>query len=264
MGLHAPLDLLRLAMSRRNAAGCFSVYGLETVQAVLAAAETMRAPVMLSIGNEAASHAGLEALANAAMFAARTSSAPATVHLNHGRSLERIRLALDLGFPSLMFDGSAMPFELNCDLTYEAAHLAHRAGASIEGELGVLPHDASKNTGRELVERAVRFAEATRVDILALSMPRGGVRSYALLQDLCDSLPCPVAIHNGSRLGPEGPKALTAAGAGKINFHSEIKRSMMLGLEQHADSPLARLAAMREKVTATVLEKLALLEASGG
>lgn len=249
-------------MARRNrcALACISVYNLESIQAVLSAAEQEQAPVMLSIGNEAIAHAGLEALGRAAIQAARQASTPVTVHLNHGRSLDRILQALDLGFGSVMFDGSNLPFEANVQHTRRAAQLAREAGAVIEGELGPLCGPVKGAEGNGVAELAHRFVQEAGVDILALSIPKGGVEDLDVLRSLSLSLPAALAIHGSSRLGPDGASLVSSMGALKVNFHSEIKAGLEHGLQSAVQDdcrPLESFAKARENLVQVVREKLA-------
>jgi len=263
MPFAAPLDLLADVARRGAALGCVSVYNLETMQAVSEAAAGLELPVMLSVGNEAAAHAGLETLGRCAMAAARGAPQPATVHLNHGRSIEVVAQALELGFPSVMFDGSHLPFEENLARTREAVELARDAGACIEGELGPLSGAIHGGDGADAQELAGRFVAETGVDILAVSVPaaeNGGIADLAPLAGLCRQLPCFVALHGASRLGPQGPALARAAGVSKVNFHSEIKKAMALAIGQGGADPLAALQAMRLAVRQTVQGRLALLQ----
>lgn len=258
MTLVSTNELLRMARGAGTALACCSVYNLESVQAVLQAAHSEQTPVMLSIGNEASAHAGLESLARLALEAAQQASVSVTVHLNHGRRLELLDSALSLKIPSLMFDGSELELSENIESTTRAARLARAHGACIEGELG--PLDAAYgHRGQDFLDLAKRFAAETGVDVLAVSIPKGLEGGLEPLEKLCRELCCPVAVHNASRLGPDAAALVARAGAAKVNFHSEIKEAMLRGLQKGADTPLQRLADMRAELQATVCEKLQLL-----
>ncbi len=252
------LELLQRARRNHSALACVSVYNLESIQAVVAAAESRQQPVMLSIGNEAIAHAGLEALGNAALHAARQASTPVVVHLNHGRSLDRILQALDLGFGSVMFDGSNLPFCENLQHTRRAVQLAHEAGAAIEGELGPLNGPIGGVQEQDVPELAHAFAQETQVDVLALSIA-SDLDDLDVLRSLSLSLPIPLAIHGASRLGPDGASLVSSMGAHKINFHSEIKRAMQQGGKEALNRGCAALEVLdwqRETVKRTVQQKL--------
>lgn len=259
MPLISALDLLHQTRRNNSALACVSVYNLESIQAVVAAAESRQLPVMLSIGNEAIAHAGLEALASAALHASRMASVPVVAHLNHGRSLDRILQALDLGFGSVMFDGSNLLFDENLQHTRRAVQLAHEAGAVIEGELGPLNGPIHGTENQNVAELAHIFAQETQVDVLALSIATD-LEDLDTLRSLSLSLHIPLAIHGASRLGPDGASLVSSMGAHKINFHSEIKRAMRQGVKyalSNECSMLQMLDAQRKAVKHKVQEKLA-------
>lgn len=249
----------------RACIACCSVYNLESIQGVIAAAEAERAPVMLSVGNEAARHAGLAALGRASLHAAREACVPALVHLNHGRSMDLVLKALDHGFRSVMFDGSLLPLEENIQHTRYAVRLAHEAGAAIEGELGPLPGpgDAPGPTGEKILDRALRFVRETRIDVLAVSVPAGGLADPDHVRLLARALPVPLCVHGASGLGPDGAGLLASLGAAKINFHSEIKAAMRQGLLQDAGDALAMTDNAKQALVALVRDKLRDIGASG-
>lgn len=252
-------ELLELGRASKTCIACVSVYNLETIQAVLKAAEQENAPIMLSIGNEAIAYAGLEALGSAAIRSARAASVPATVHLNHARSLDLIIRALDLGFGSVMFDGSGLPLAENIRLTRRAVQLAREAGAAVEGELGPLCGPVIGADDADMADLAARFARKTQVDILAFSIPPGGMDDLSILRLLADTLPVPLAIHGAEKLGPDGAAKVHSLGALKVNFHTGVKRAMLQGLRSSVcgeAAPMAALTNAYESVTLFVRGKL--------
>ncbi|WP_461209832.1 class II fructose-bisphosphate aldolase [Desulfocurvus sp. DL9XJH121] len=256
---HCPFDqILRIARRTRSAIACCSVYNLESIQGVIAAAEEKRAPVMLSVGNEAVEHSGLSALGRAAMRAAEESRIPALAHLNHGRSLDIVLQALDQGFKSVMFDGSRLAPEDNVLHTRYAVRLAHEAGAVIEGEIGPLPGVKNQDgpVMEDLLDRALSFVRETRVDILAVSVPQGGLADPKDVGRLAKALPVPLCIHRGSRLGPKGAALMASEGALKINFHTEIKVAMYRGLLEDTSDALTMNHNARAALAAMVREKI--------
>src|SRR5439155_27220644 len=100
------IGALRDAHAEGWALGAFSVYNLEGAQAVCAAAELEHAPVIVQAGSSAFAYAGRRALAGLALGAAADSTARVGVHLDHARELEEIRDCLELGYSSVMVDGS--------------------------------------------------------------------------------------------------------------------------------------------------------------
>jgi fructose-bisphosphate aldolase, class II len=110
--------------------------GWEDMRAYVAAAEAERAPIILQAGPGCREHTPLPILGRMFRHLAEAASVPVVAHLDHGRSLDDCRIALDEGFTSVMFDGSALPLQHNIDLTAAVVALAHATGASCEGEIG--------------------------------------------------------------------------------------------------------------------------------
>lgn len=251
--------LMSLAKQQQCALGCMSVYNLESIQGVLAAAEIESTPIILSIGNEAICHAGLHALGCAAISAAQQSAVPAAVHLNHGRSLDRILEALDLGFNSVMFDGSNLSFSENLKHTRRAAQLAHEVDAAVEGELGPIGGPIFGAEDKDANQLAEIFATETQVDLLAFSIPAGGLKSLDVILSLKQKLKTPMVIHGASQLGPNGTAILSSLGIDKINFHSEIKQALGSSfqyIEKNRNMPIEVLCTIREAVSRVACNKL--------
>lgn len=106
MGLVTITDVLVPARDAKYAVGAFEVWNLESVQAVIAAAEKLEQPVILQVGPFEAGHAGLEDLSHIALYHARRAKVPVVVHLDHGESFERTMQCINHGFTSVMLDVS--------------------------------------------------------------------------------------------------------------------------------------------------------------
>lgn len=265
MPLVSMQKLLNFSKQQQCALGCMSVYNLESIQGVLAAAEMESIPVILSIGNEAICHAGLHALGCAAISAAQQTSVPTAVHLNHGRSLDRILEALDLGFNSVMFDGSNLSFSENLKHTRRAAQLAHEVDAAVEGELGPIGGPIFGAEDKDATQLAEIFATETQVDLLAFSIPKVGFKSLDAIHALKQKLKIPLVIHGASQLGPNGTALLSSMGIDKINFHSEIKQALGFGflyMEKNKNMPIEVLYTIREAVCRVACNKLSNLRSS--
>ncbi|WP_031387875.1 class II fructose-bisphosphate aldolase [Desulfonatronum thiodismutans] len=258
------------------AVGCFSVYNLESLLAVVAAAEAEGRPAVVSLDKHDLGHGKFGPLAHAALFMARKADVPLAVHLNHGRTLNGIREALELGLPSVMFDGSSLAMEENVRLTreagelaheagelaHEAGELAHEAGAEIEGEYGPLLVQA------EDLPPVLDFLERTKVDFLAFSVPKGLPHSaYAerifLLAELSVRTSVPLVLHGASRLSEDLLRQALRSGVCKVNVHTEILRTLARGIEKGqsrdaAKNPLVWLETAVEEVQNMVRERIQL------
>jgi len=228
-------DLLDTPAVRGRAVGCFDVFSPECVGPIVAAAESEELPVVLAIDEATGRAAGFDLLALAALARARTALVPVAVHLNHARRLETVLDALDLGFTSVMFDGSALAFADNLALTRKAAQLAHRVGADIEGQLGELAAaDLEGMSGLPLEECVKRFVQETAVDLLAFDLPKTVLPDEAELAMIRRVL-CPPAglvLHGASRMAPHTLGQAIGLGVRKVNVHTELHQAFRAGLAE--------------------------------
>ncbi|TVQ99078.1 MAG: class II fructose-bisphosphate aldolase [Desulfovibrionales bacterium] len=248
-----------------SAIGCFSVYSLECIRAVVAAAETEGAPAVISLDADNLRYVGLGPIAQAALFAAQKANVPITLQLNHGRSLAVVREALELGLPSVMFDAAHLELAENTRLTNEARLLAHEAGAELEGEYGPLCSDLQE------ISQVLDFLERTRVDFLAFSVPKGLSSSeYAgrieLLAELTAKTPVPLVLHGGSRLTEQLLCQALEFGIRKVNVHTDILRALGQGLRdlmpEEQENPLSRLQLITKEVQWLVARRIRLFSMS--
>ena len=129
-------EILQIAEADNMAAGAFNAANLESLRAVIDAAEESSLPVILQFAQCHESWAPLELIGPAMIAAAKKASVPVCVHLDHGETLEYLQTALDLGFTGIMYDGSTLPYEENLENTQKAVAMAKKTGASVEAELG--------------------------------------------------------------------------------------------------------------------------------
>ncbi|MDP3244475.1 MAG: class II fructose-1,6-bisphosphate aldolase [bacterium] len=135
---------LKLILERADRGGyavpAFNFHNLETLQAIIEAAEKMRSPVILAITESTITYCGMEYmhyLVAAAKIASRA-GIPMALHLDHGKNLNVIKEAINVGYTSVMFDGSSLSFEENIKTTWRIVQWAHTKGISVEAELGSL------------------------------------------------------------------------------------------------------------------------------
>lgn len=236
---------LREARAAGRALAAFSVYNMETTQAVVAAAERTGLPVLIQAGSSAFAHAGREPLAWIALEAATAASVPIGVHLDHCRDLDEIDACLKLGYTSVMFDGSRLPFEENVAQTRAAAKRAHAAGAWVEGELGGVPGDEDTSEAALAAAmtdpaEAARFVAATGIDALAVAVGNvhglaAGVTSIDLdrLGEIAAKVgPVPLVLHGGSGVDRDVLRAAAAAGVAKFNVNTELRRAFFDALDR--------------------------------
>jgi len=229
-------DMLQHAYENSYAVGAFDLVELSFLEGILAGAERAGAPVILSVAESHFRHFDPELALAACVAAARRSPLPVAIHLDHGESLESVRLGIARGCNGVMLDASHLPFEENVARTREAVALAHGCGVPVEGELGYVAgvegEDAELHPGEIRYtepEEARRYVEATGVDFLAVSIGtvhgrlRGEPRlDLERLAAIDHSLGIPLVIHGGTGLAPEQYRALAERGVAKINYFTAL------------------------------------------
>jgi tagatose 1,6-diphosphate aldolase GatY/KbaY len=240
---------LRDAHAGGWAIGAFSVYNLEGARAVCAAAELEQVPVILQAGSSAFAYAGRRALAGLALGAAADSSARVGVHLDHARELEEIRVCLELGYSSVMVDGSALPFEDNVRLTRTVVQAAHAAGAWVEGELAGIAGDEDRSADtavRALTDPAAAEAFVAHTGVDALAVAIGSVHGISAtpvtldfdrLAAIRDRIDLPLALHGASGLPDAQLAEAVALGVAKVNVNTELRRALKHALLAVAATP---------------------------
>ena len=138
MSLVKMKDLLERAKAEKTGCGAFSVGNMEMVKGAVRAAEETNTPIILQIAEVRLKHSPLELMGPMMVQAAKEAKVDIAVHLDHGLTMETVKKALEFGFTSVMFDGSACPFEENMAKTKEVVELAKKYEATVEAELGLV------------------------------------------------------------------------------------------------------------------------------
>ncbi len=222
-------DLLTKAKQGSWAVGSFSVSNMEMVLGVLKAAEETESPVILQIAEVRLKQSPLEIIGPLMVAAAKSAKVPVAVHFDHGLTLEKIKLALDIGFTSVMFDGSHLPFDENIRLTKETVALAKEYGAAVEAEIGCVggSEDGSEDIAINCTSpaQAIEFAEKTQVDALAIAIgnAHGNYKEtphlrFDILEKIKNSVKIPLVLHGGTGILPEEFIRCRENGIKKINI----------------------------------------------
>lgn len=232
MSLSNMKPLLEAAEKQNAAVGSFSVSSLEMIGGVLKAAEEKHTPVILQVAECRLKHTPLRLLGPAMLAGARNASVPVCVHLDHGLTRECVSEALELGFTSVMFDGSSCDMEQNIRLSAETAALARTFGADCEGEVGVI---GRSEDGREVAPRcadpgeSIRFARETGVTAMAVAIGNAhGIYKGApqlrfdLLEKIRKGTSVPLVLHGGSGISEADFRRCISLGIRKINIATAI------------------------------------------
>jgi fructose-bisphosphate aldolase, class II len=248
MGLSMGIDVLNAARAAGCGIGAFNVIQLEHAEAMIAAADAAGLPVIVQISENAVRyHGGLAALGTATLILGRDASVPVVVHLDHAEDEALVEEALALGFGSVMFDGSKLPWEKNVARTAAVAALCHDAGASVEAELGEIGgKDGAHAPGvRTSPDEAARFVAATGVDSLAVAVgtshamaDRSAVVDLELVAQLAAAVPVPLVLHGSSGVDDAGLAAAVRAGITKVNIGTRLNQVLTSAVrEQLAAHP---------------------------
>jgi fructose-bisphosphate aldolase class II len=223
--------------------GAFNVNDMEQIQAIVEAANETNSPVIIQASRGARQFAQDRYLYHLILAASELyPEIPIAMHQDHGNSFETCKSAIELGFTSVMMDGSLKEdgktpntFEENVEVTRRVVEFAHPRGITVEGEIGVLGgvedgHGAG-GTGLEHLtdpDQAVEFAERTGVDALALAIgtshgaykfskkPDGSVLKMDLLIEIHNRLPHTHLVMHGSSSVPKDLQDIINQFGGKL------------------------------------------------
>ena len=181
LGLVNTKDLFRKAVKGGYAIPAYNFNNMEQLQAIIQACVETESPVILQVSKGAREYANqtlLRYMAQGAVEYAKEISGgkgiPIVLHLDHGPDFETCKSCIDLGFSSVMIDGSHLPYEKNIEETKRVVEYAHAHGVTVEGELGVLAgveDDVKAETHTYTRPEEVEdFVKRTGVDSLAIAI----------------------------------------------------------------------------------------------
>ena len=275
-------NMLQHAYENNYGVGAFSAHNAETIQAIIWAAEEEQAPVMIQIGQRVIQYIGLEETKKMIDTFAENTSVPIAIHLDHSRSFEQTVKAMQLGFQSVMFDGSSLPFKDNVATTKKVAEIAKLLKIGSEGEIGKIGGTEDDITVEEkdalftTVEEASSFAEQTKIDYIAISIGTAhGIYqdipnlNLTRLEEISKEVNIPVVLHGGSSVPDEQVQKAISLGVAKINVDTELRQSFTLGIQEvFKDNPnewhlAVSLERGREKMKHKVIEKIRAFGSNG-
>lgn len=232
-------QILKIAEARKIAIGSFNTPNLESLQAILSAAEESSEPVIIMHAqlHEDIGVCKIDEIGPLMVSMAEKSSAPVCVHLDHGTDLAYVKKALDIGFTSVMFDGSEGDEEENIANTSLVVEMAARFGASVEGEVGSLGARADgygNHQGESIYTDpllAQRFVKETGIDALACAFGTvHGISSKKMMLDydritmIKEVVDVPLVMHGASGLTEDELKETIRRGIRKINYYSNTSK----------------------------------------
>lgn len=235
-------EVMRIAEENKIAIGSFNTPNLESIQAVLGAAEELDLSVIIQFAQCHEENMELKVIGPVMVDMAKRAKVPVCVHLDHGETLGYLAQALELGFTSIMYDGSTLSFEENVENTKKAVDMAKKTGASVEAELGSMGKRESGSGDTEGgddtkiytdPELARQFVEQTGIDALAcsfgtthgiyLTTPKLDFTVVERVRDECGNIP--VVMHGGSGVSAQDFRKAIQAGVRKVNYFTYMDKA---------------------------------------
>lgn len=229
-------EILQLAEQNNYGIAAFNTPTFENVVAAINTAEKYKVPIIIQHAQVHEDVMPLSMIGPAMVALAEKASVPICVHVDHGEDINHIEEGLELGFSSVMYDGSALSYEDNVKNTREVVALAKRFNAGVEAEIGVMGGEEGGKVVAESVYTDVALAEQfvkdTQIDALAASF--GTVHGFYLakpnldfdrIKDIEKATKVPVVMHGGSGLSTEEYKEAIKNGVRKINYYSYAAKS---------------------------------------
>ncbi len=229
-------ELLKSALQNNYAVPAYNINNLEWARYILEACEDDKSPVILAVSEGAVSYMGgykvVSSLVKSLLDELKI-TIPVVLHLDHGKSFEVCKKAVDAGFTSVMIDASSKPFEENIDETLKVVKYANDRGVSVEAEIGSLNEDDNNDNIASIYstpEEAKNFVFQTNVNSLAPAIGnkhglyKGEPKlDYELLGSICKVVKIPLVLHGASGLDENKIKTAIFCGISKININTDIQ-----------------------------------------
>ncbi|NMB25144.1 MAG: class II fructose-bisphosphate aldolase [Firmicutes bacterium] len=273
--------LLEHAQANGYAVPAFNCHDLVDFQAIIAAAETEGAPVIIMASESTIDFAGFSYIEGLAYAGAKEAKIPFALHLDHGRDLDNVVKSVQHGFTSVMFDGSNLSFEENIRLTAWVADIAHRVGMSVEGELGQIPGTedditvSEQEAGMTDPDLVADFVERTGVDALAVAIGtahglyKGEPKlDFPRLTAIRKATSVPLVLHGGTGVPDDTVRRAIELGICKLNVGTELRVAYTSSVsralvDREFRDPRPLLSIARTAIAGVVQDKIRLCGASG-
>ena len=222
------------AQKRGYAVGAFNAENMEMIKAVIAAAEELKAPVMIQTTPSTIKYGSSATFAAIVKAEAQRASVPVCLHLDHGSSYELVVECINQGYTSVMIDGSHEDFENNIAITKKAVEYARSKGIPVEAELGKVGGkeddlEAEADTNTDPLQ-AKEFVERTGVDSLAVAIGTAHgfyvgtpVLDKERLSEIAKTVSTPLVLHGASGISDTEIADCVRRGICKVNFATELR-----------------------------------------
>ncbi|MDO4276210.1 MAG: class II fructose-1,6-bisphosphate aldolase [Eubacteriales bacterium] len=281
MPLVTTKELLLDAQKGGYAIGAFNVENMEMVQAVAAAAEELKSPVIMQTTPSTVKYADLEYFYANVKTAAEKASVPIAIHLDHGSSFGLAMQALRAGYTSIMIDGSHDSYKENIAVTKAVVDACHPSGVPVEAELGKVggkEDDLDGGDGNPYTDpqQAKEFVEKTGVDSLAVAIGTAhGIYSGTpkldvdRLSEIRKVVSVPLVLHGTSGVPDEAVKECIRRGICKVNYATDLRIAFSKGVNAvlhenpNTIDPKKYNARGRDEVKKYVMSKIKVCQSEG-
>lgn len=276
MPLVSMTEMLNKALEGKYAVGQFNINNLEWTQAILAAAEEEKSPVILGVSEGAARHMGgfkTVVMMVQGLLEDMKITVPVAIHLDHGSSYDKCKEAIDAGFTSVMIDASHHPFEENIETTKAVVEYAHAKGVSVEAELGTVGGQEDDVIADGVIyadaQECKELVEKTGIDCLAPALgsvhgpykgePNLGFKEMEEIKNLTNM---PLVLHGGTGIPEHDIKKAISLGTSKINVNTENQIAFtkkvreVLAANTEVYDPRKFIGPGRDAIKATVIGKI--------
>ena len=273
--------MLERANKGNYAVMAINCFNIETTRAVIEAAQSLRAPIIINIVQEhMENHCDSELIAPIVRLLAQRASVEVALNFDHGVNIGLVKKALHDGYTSVMIDASRYDLDNNIAITKEIVDFAKVYGASVEGEIGCMGGTEGNFTDDQMKtdpEQALRFVKETGVDCLAVSYgsshgnyPKGYVPSFDFerLKEIKRLTNMPLVLHGGSGSGDENIRKSVENGINKINvgcdFMNANTKAIKTQLEKNPDINYWVMMHQVEKESQEIIKHYIQLSGSAG
>lgn len=231
-------SLLIKAKKEGYGVGAFSIANMEMIMGAVKAAEELNSPIILQIAEVRLNYSPLYLIGPMMIAAAKSSKVPIAVHLDHGLTTDRIDEALELGFTSVMIDGSMYSLDKNIKITQTIVEKAKKYKATVEAEIGKVGGSEDGKEDHAIlctdVDEAEKFYNETGIDVLAVAIGnahgdyKGDPKlNFDILESINNRLGAvPLVLHGGSGISEKDFRKCIDLGIHKINVATSTFKSV--------------------------------------
>lgn len=270
-------NLLKIAEENKFGVPAINVFNYESIKFAVMAADEAHMPLIIQYWPGFTEHARLSEIQNMAMELINNANVPICLHQDHSATYEIAIQGLAARFPSIMIDGSALPYEENVLLTKEFVKCAHKMDVTVEAELGHVGFgdnaDDFQNTDHFTnPEQAIDFVNQTQCDLLAISVGNAHgnyvktpVLDFDRIQALREALNVPLVMHGGSDIPYVQMQKAVQCGMSKFNIATEYQRcfyretAKFISCNDHPDDYFKLLRYLERPCINFVKEKIEML-----